>query len=80
LTFQELAEQKNPSLNDDKDLNFGFLLDSEQYSDMLIVVNGTEKIKAHRAIVHGRSRYFRAMFESGLAEWKGSEIHINVWL
>jgi len=63
-----------------------FLVNNKLYSDLILVING-ERLFAHRALLHGRSSYFRAMFESGMAETKrGQELELmtdkpaEVWL
>lgn len=66
-------------------VDMGFLVNNKLYSDIVLVIDG-EKLYAHRAILHGRSAYFRAMFESGMIEAQKEEVPLltewpaSIWL
>ena len=53
-----------------------FLVNNQLYSDLILII-GNKKIFAHKNILHGRSPYFRAMFESGMTEAAKPELVIN---
>lgn len=56
--------------------NYSTLLKEGKYSDVKIIVNGTE-IKAHKAILSARSPVFNAMFESKMSENRENIIRIE---
>jgi hypothetical protein len=53
-----------------------FLVGNTLYSDMKLIIQG-EKIPVHRCVLHGRSAYFRALFESGMKEAEQRELELK---
>lgn len=60
--------------NFDADLRKFF--NDEKNTDVVIIVGG-KKFKAHKALLEARSRYFRALFDSGMEESQKNEVPID---
>lgn len=56
--------------------DLGFSLDDPTFSDITLLVQDKE-IRAHRVILSSRSRFFRAMFASGMIESAKREVNIR---
>jgi hypothetical protein len=67
------------------EISMGFLVNNPLYSDIALIIDGT-RLHAHKNVLHGRSQYFRAMFESGMVEAGKNELEVqtehsaDVWL
>lgn len=53
------------------------LFDIETYSDLTIILDSGETIKAHKIILASRSSVFEAMLTSSMLEASLNEVHIN---
>lgn len=53
-----------------------FLVGNALYSDMTLIIQES-RVPVHRCVLHGRSAYFRALFESGMQESERRELKLH---
>ncbi|XP_065343465.1 BTB/POZ domain-containing protein 9 [Cloeon dipterum] len=56
--------------------NIGALYLNDEYSDVVLNINGLDKFHAHKVILAARSEYFRALLYGGMKESQQAEVEL----